>query len=301
MSLVDQCEADGCQRCGVKDPRVLEFHHRDRSTKIASPNLLARQGVKHSRLLEELAKCDVLCANCHRIVESEIATGTKSFPWQTKPRIVFEGSEAWIQQQAANVSFETALEDAKLREYWFERFLKAIKKENDCWFWRHKGPFIVNGRSFHPRVAAFAFKNGTLPTGHTTADCSHECVNPNHVRLRGKETERWKIINETEKTRQSTINDLLLNDAELQQHKVRFLEHVEIVDGHWMWRGGRIKGTPEFWLFGKAISARKFAIMMKHRASSRGKIRNTCKFVKDCVNPAHLSCSWLENSPNPVS
>jgi len=68
---VDDYKASkGCEDCGNADPRVLDLHHRDGSDKegeIAS--MKVRVGWK--RLEEEMKKCDVLCANCHRIRHAE--------------------------------------------------------------------------------------------------------------------------------------------------------------------------------------------------------------------------------------
>lgn len=53
-----------CQICGEDHPACLDFHHRDPREKEVSVGA----AVRHSRakLLREIAKCDVLCANCHR-------------------------------------------------------------------------------------------------------------------------------------------------------------------------------------------------------------------------------------------
>tara|TARA_R110002051_G_scaffold207771_1_gene273584 strand:+ start:169 stop:471 length:303 start_codon:yes stop_codon:yes gene_type:complete len=55
-----------CIECGEEDPIVLEFDHRDRTTK----NFAIANGCSQKLALgiieEEMAKCDVLCANCHR-------------------------------------------------------------------------------------------------------------------------------------------------------------------------------------------------------------------------------------------
>jgi len=53
----------GCERCGEKDPCCLEFHHRDPAKKYADIPALYGWGWK--RLEAEIAKCIVLCANCH--------------------------------------------------------------------------------------------------------------------------------------------------------------------------------------------------------------------------------------------
>ena len=54
-----------CITCGESDPIVLEFDHREGTEKIESISNL----VSHSsweRIKNEIEKCDVLCANCHR-------------------------------------------------------------------------------------------------------------------------------------------------------------------------------------------------------------------------------------------
>lgn len=60
-----------CIRCGYsKSFRALEFHHRDPSTKLF--NLSGNKfGGSLESLRKEAAKCDLLCANCHREVEDE--------------------------------------------------------------------------------------------------------------------------------------------------------------------------------------------------------------------------------------
>jgi hypothetical protein len=62
-------EAHPCQRCGEAHPACLDFHHRDRSAKSANvADIGSRRGWSIERVLVELAKCEVLCANCHRKV-----------------------------------------------------------------------------------------------------------------------------------------------------------------------------------------------------------------------------------------
>lgn len=55
-----------CVDCAEPDPIVLEFDHVERSKKRASVAFLARSGYPWSTVLNELAKCEVRCANCHR-------------------------------------------------------------------------------------------------------------------------------------------------------------------------------------------------------------------------------------------
>lgn len=55
-----------CEKCGFADFRALEFHHRDPSLKEFEISNGMR-GFSRERLMAEIAKCALLCANCHRI------------------------------------------------------------------------------------------------------------------------------------------------------------------------------------------------------------------------------------------
>ena len=55
-----------CSRCGEDRIATLDFHHRDSSQKEYSVTKAIQRGWKVERVLNEIAKCDVLCANCHR-------------------------------------------------------------------------------------------------------------------------------------------------------------------------------------------------------------------------------------------
>ena len=54
-----------CSVCGEGDPICLDWHHvrEEKETNIASVVTL---GWGKERILKEIAKCDLLCANCHR-------------------------------------------------------------------------------------------------------------------------------------------------------------------------------------------------------------------------------------------
>jgi hypothetical protein len=55
-----------CVVCGERHPATFEFHHRDPSTKVKAVSVLVNTGATQERIIEEIMKCDVLCANCHR-------------------------------------------------------------------------------------------------------------------------------------------------------------------------------------------------------------------------------------------
>ena len=55
-----------CERCGERDPDCLQFHHRDPATKETNLGYVVSSAQwSRERILAEVAKCDVLCANCH--------------------------------------------------------------------------------------------------------------------------------------------------------------------------------------------------------------------------------------------
>lgn len=56
----------GCSTCNETHPSCLEFHHRDPNEKEFEVNQALKKGWNFERMLPELEKCDVLCANCHR-------------------------------------------------------------------------------------------------------------------------------------------------------------------------------------------------------------------------------------------
>jgi hypothetical protein len=62
-----------CSKCGETFPPALDFHHRDPQEKLFSISDFVRQQHIWKRNLQELydeiEKCDVLCATCHRKVE----------------------------------------------------------------------------------------------------------------------------------------------------------------------------------------------------------------------------------------
>ena len=60
-----------CSRCGFDDPRALEFHHRNAAEKLF--NVMSGLSYAPDRLLAEIAKCDVICANCHAIEHDRFA------------------------------------------------------------------------------------------------------------------------------------------------------------------------------------------------------------------------------------
>lgn len=61
-----------CSRCGFDHPAALDFHHKNNESKEfnISKQYHGNPYMKEE-ILKEIEKCEVLCANCHRIEHSK--------------------------------------------------------------------------------------------------------------------------------------------------------------------------------------------------------------------------------------
>ena len=58
-------EASGCTDCGIKNHIVLDFDHiRDKKYNVSR---MIHDGFSWAAIKKEIAKCEVVCANCHRV------------------------------------------------------------------------------------------------------------------------------------------------------------------------------------------------------------------------------------------
>jgi hypothetical protein len=60
---------NGCILCGDRRIPVLDFHHKDSQTKEGDISKIIDKW-SPTRVMEEVLKCDVICANCHRMVHA---------------------------------------------------------------------------------------------------------------------------------------------------------------------------------------------------------------------------------------
>lgn len=65
LEFINRLKCQPCMDCGKTfNPWIMEFDHRDPSTKTDCVSSLMRHGSQKD-LEIEIAKCDVVCANCH--------------------------------------------------------------------------------------------------------------------------------------------------------------------------------------------------------------------------------------------
>ena len=67
-----------CAKCGFSDIRALDWHHLDPNEKVNSISEMVRDRVSMDKLQAELDKCELICANCHRIEEQRLGNWTKN-------------------------------------------------------------------------------------------------------------------------------------------------------------------------------------------------------------------------------
>lgn len=66
--------AAGCLACDEVDPSCLEFHHVDSSIKEDTISKMIADKVGDGRIREEIDKCLIVCANCHRKIHAGMIT-----------------------------------------------------------------------------------------------------------------------------------------------------------------------------------------------------------------------------------
>lgn len=57
-----------CEECDYNHPAVLDFHHKDPAKKDLNVGFMVKNCYSLKTIQAEIAKCKVLCSNCHRIL-----------------------------------------------------------------------------------------------------------------------------------------------------------------------------------------------------------------------------------------
>ncbi len=85
--LLRDLKSRPCMDCGRRfPPQVMDFDH-VRGVKVLNVSKFASRKLSLERLLEEVAKCDLVCANCHRIrTARRLEEAGKNVYWKTPER-----------------------------------------------------------------------------------------------------------------------------------------------------------------------------------------------------------------------
>lgn len=68
QAIVEEWKASGCVDCGYADTRAIDPDHLDGALKAGHVSRLVQLCVSAARIREELAKCVLCCARCHRLI-----------------------------------------------------------------------------------------------------------------------------------------------------------------------------------------------------------------------------------------
>jgi glycine/D-amino acid oxidase-like deaminating enzyme len=77
--MVAAAKRTPCRDCGgMFHPDAMDFDHRDADLKAF--NISRSHEYSQSRVMEEIAKCDLVCANCHRVRTARRRLGLPTTP-----------------------------------------------------------------------------------------------------------------------------------------------------------------------------------------------------------------------------
>jgi len=66
INMLNFLKGKKCVDCGEDDIVTFDFDHRDSKTKSYSISKMISDAFSWKKILEEIKKCDIRCANCHR-------------------------------------------------------------------------------------------------------------------------------------------------------------------------------------------------------------------------------------------
>lgn len=70
QTIIDAKIGKSCS-CGESHIACLDFHHREGEVKLSGISEIPTKGWSQKRLKSEIAKCDIICSNCHRKLHYE--------------------------------------------------------------------------------------------------------------------------------------------------------------------------------------------------------------------------------------
>lgn len=94
--VIEILTTGACTDCGLVDPAVLEFDHI--GPKTMEVGRLVREGYRLERVKAEIARCELVCANCHRI-----RTAKRVRSWRVDP--VWRSSRSTRPSRCRNLLF----------------------------------------------------------------------------------------------------------------------------------------------------------------------------------------------------
>jgi hypothetical protein len=174
--LVGYLSQHPCVDCGEADIVVLEFDHR--ADKVADISTFANSGRTWERILSEIRKCDVRCANCHRrkTAERVMAAPTKVSKGSTRKPIQLDLASALARRTCRACQRTLRLGAFAVRSRAARTFhwicLDCQRSRSNAWYRQRVGravrPMRTRGTASRRERASFVF--AYLLT-HPCVDC----------------------------------------------------------------------------------------------------------------------------------
>lgn len=73
QSFIDAYKIEkGCSKCPEKDPICLDFHHHNDDKEFNISQAVIVLGLGKEKIIKEMAKCIIVCSNCHRKIHRDM-------------------------------------------------------------------------------------------------------------------------------------------------------------------------------------------------------------------------------------
>lgn len=171
-----------CKDCGGSfEPHQMDFDHRDPSTKLFNVTCSRAMLVARDTLAAEVAKCDILCANCHAI---------RTYALQARQ---------WAERRATGQLLQTSRSDTMRRQSTRKReFLLALRDRpcHDCR--RRFAPYVMQFDHRNPVEKAFnvaqSSSRATEAVLREAAKCDIVCRNCHRDRTFRRRSQQAGVV-----------------------------------------------------------------------------------------------------------
>lgn len=148
-----------CKECGRRFlPHQMDFDHRDPSSKAFQVTSSRALLSARSRLLEEIAKCDVVCATCHAL------------------RSYVQQAQRWAQRREAGELINTPRRIAKRRAATQKRDLLLALRDRPCMDCGERPPaYVMQFDHRDPQQKRFMVANSWCRSDVSIAEEARKC------------------------------------------------------------------------------------------------------------------------------
>ncbi len=85
LKIMEYLQSHPCIDCGISDWMVLQFDHLPGKKKLANLSEMVKNGWPWRRILQEIEKCAVRCANCHQKISFQRTRNYRSIQSTKNP------------------------------------------------------------------------------------------------------------------------------------------------------------------------------------------------------------------------